>query len=187
MNPPEYGTPSEETSVTVPGQYDTAMYSFVKNHQHNLQRIKQNVLMEIQVIGILHQTQTRLVVNNISLISAQAQESQSYTNKQVERALRELTAHLTLLNNMLDDHASLRSILQRTLSNTQQVRARTPGSHTHTGIDVKAYMPATPERRFSAQDFRYRGHLDDLSRTKNVIGCTRSAAPMGENGSVIEK
>ena len=52
MNPPEYGTPSEETSVTVPGQYDTAMYSFVKNHQHNLQRIKQNVLMEIQVIGM---------------------------------------------------------------------------------------------------------------------------------------
>ena len=101
----------------------------------------------------LHQTQTRLVVNNISLISAQAQESQSYTNKQVERALRELTAHLTLLNNMLDDHASLRSILQRTLSNTQQVRARTPGSHTHTGIDVKAYMPATPERRC---DFYYR-------------------------------
>ena len=135
----------------------------VENHRQNLQRIRQNVLMEMQVIGMydhisnfplagthftsLHQTKTSLVVDEISLISTQTQANQYHTNRQVERVLQELTAHSTILNTIIDDHASLKGILQGASSKTQQATACTPGSHAHVGIDVRAYMSAGLERR----------------------------------------
>ena len=89
----------------------------------------------------LHQARTRLVVDEVSLYSTQIQASQLHTNVQVEKILQEQAKHSVLLDAILNDHASLRRILQGT-TNAQQPSTSISGSSIQSGIDIRAYVPA---------------------------------------------